>query len=162
MKALQTDYLSIPARTLVPLLEMINSDNNQANQAKDRLMNWDFVLDKNSVEAGIYIAWESQIRRNAIKRFVPEELHGLIFPQLTKVINWITQPETKFASESNRNKFLIDSFDQAVTSLLEKYGDNMDNWQYGQENYKHVYIRHPLKLYLTKNIEIFKMGLQIM
>jgi len=144
MKALQTDYLSIPARTLVPLLDAINSDYILSKQAKDRLMNWDFVLNKNSVEAGIYIAWESQIRSNAIKHFVPEELHGLIFPQLTKVIHWITQPQTKFSSESDRNNFLMESFDQAVISLVEKFGDNMDNWQYGQENYKHVYIRHPL------------------
>ncbi len=144
MKALQTDYLSIPARVLVPLLDAITFDTGKSSQAKEKLMNWDYILNKNSVEAGIYIAWESQIRRNAIDQFLPEELRGLIFLQFTKVINWITQPGSKFGSDSDRNNFLKESFDQAVGSLVEKFGDNMDNWQYGQENYKHVYIRHAL------------------
>jgi hypothetical protein len=35
------------------------------------LTNWDFVLDKNSIAAGIYIAWEKEIAALFTSQFIP-------------------------------------------------------------------------------------------
>ena len=46
MMTLQTDYLSIPARTLVPLLKEIKSDSKLIDEIRQKLLNWDFKLEK--------------------------------------------------------------------------------------------------------------------
>ncbi|MFC2125854.1 penicillin acylase family protein, partial [Bacteroidota bacterium] len=146
MKSLQTDYYSIPARTLVPFLEPLTFESKMVNQAKEMLLTWDFILDKNSVPAGIYVAWENQIRENARDQFLPDKIRGLLSLQLTKIINWLIQPDKKFGAdpEIGRDIFLQEAFIQAIEKLTDALGADLENWQYGQENYKHVYIHHPL------------------
>ena len=57
MAALQTDYTSLPARELVPLLKELEIIDERTAKAQSILLNWqDHVLDKNSVAAGIYVA----------------------------------------------------------------------------------------------------------
>ena len=58
--ALQADYLSIPARTLMPLLQNMSSPNDRTEQALSYLRKWDYKLDPGSVPAAIYVAWEDQ------------------------------------------------------------------------------------------------------
>jgi len=57
MTRLQTDYLSIPARELVPLLSKLSSTQPATERARRALLAWNFVLDTASVPAGIYEAW---------------------------------------------------------------------------------------------------------
>lgn len=54
MEALQDDYLSVVARSLVPLLRDLPMPDAATTQAQQRLLHWDFVLDQDSVAAGIY------------------------------------------------------------------------------------------------------------
>ena len=54
MVQLQNSDLSIPARSLVPLLRGIEMQDAATKEAAARLLHWDYVLDKDSVEAGIY------------------------------------------------------------------------------------------------------------
>ena len=64
MMQLQNDEYSIPARELVPLLEnpdLPDSNDTLVQTAVELLRNWDFVLDKASVGAGIYAAWQRQL-----------------------------------------------------------------------------------------------------
>jgi len=74
MKALQTDYFSIPAKILIPFLKDLKFDSKQASMAQKRLLDWNFVLDKTSVAAGIYVEWENQIIKAVKKQFFPEEV----------------------------------------------------------------------------------------
>ena len=153
MKALQTDYFSIPARTLVPLLEeLIFESSSMAEEAREMLLSWNFVLDRNSVAAGIYVAWENQIRENAESRFVPEEVKTLLDLQLSRIVSWLMHPDERFGVDPmvGRDKFLQDAFTQAVEKLSQSLGDNMENWKYGQEKYKHVYIQHQLSNAVTE------------
>jgi len=146
MKALQTDYFSIPARTLVPYLQPISFDEERLNRAKEMLLDWDYVLDQNSIPAGIYVAWENQIREISEERFIPEEAKGFISLQLTKIMSWILHPEIIFGKDpmAARDDFLREAFSRAIDQLVDMLGEDMQNWQYGQEQYKHIYIRHPL------------------
>ena len=146
MKALQTDYFSIPARTLVPLLNPLSFGSDMENQTKEMLLDWDFVLDRNSVAAGIYAAWENQIREYAANQFIPNEVRNLISIQLTKVIGWLVEPDARFGPdpEKGRDLFLEVTFEQAIEKLADAFGPDMNDWKYGQEKYKHVHIEHPL------------------
>lgn len=145
MSALQADYLSIPARTLAPMLNNLQFSG-LALQAKEQLKDWDFVLDKNSVAAGIYIMWERELIKRMQERFVPGSLKGLVNLHLTKYIQWLQSPEHKFGNNpvAERDAFLKASFEAAVLNLEKKLGGSIANWKYGQEKYKHVYLEHPM------------------
>lgn len=146
MKALQVDYLSIPARTLVPLLSDLSLTGKPA-EAMDRLSEWDFKLEPNSIEAAIYVAWENEISKLAGSRFIPESGKGLIDGiQLKKTIDWIIEPDNKFGPNpiQGRDQFLSEAFNNGIKYLEGTLGDDINNWQYGQEKFKHTYMAHPL------------------
>ena len=144
MMALQTDYLSIPARQLVPLLEALSFEDSQLQEASQLLFSWDYILNPESVPAAIYVEWENTIIRQATEKFVPAEVQGNLSIQLTRILGWIEQPGKMFGNEENRDQFLADAFSEAINSLSGRLGDNMANWQYGQPDNKHIHIRHAL------------------
>jgi penicillin amidase len=150
MMRLQTDELSLPARRLVPLLWNIELDASAGSRvaaARDRLLEWDFVLDRRSVAAGIYAAWEARLRSASRELMVPEEVRPYLRGvSLTRVIDWLTVPPAEFGPDPNlaRDALLLTSLQRAVTDLTEKLGPDMAGWQYGQEGYKHALLRHSL------------------
>ena len=154
MGALQADYLSIPARTLTPMLKGLEFSG-LAFQAREQLKDWDFTLDKNSVAAGIYVMWERELIKNMQERFIPESLKGLVNLHLTKYIQWLQSPGDKFGANAiaERNAFLKASFEAAVLKLEKKLGSDIANWKYGQEKYKHVYLAHELSAIAGKEIK---------
>ncbi|MDQ3278227.1 MAG: penicillin acylase family protein [Bacteroidota bacterium] len=148
--ALQTDYLSLPARTLVPLLRNLRFAAEEAEKARTALLNWNFVLDKNSVAAGIYAMWERKLYAESV-RFVPKEVRGLVSVQLTKLMSWLQAPDSRFGfdPQGGRDAFLKETFEKAVKELQAKLGANSSNWTYGQAGYKHTALDHPLHAILT-------------
>lgn len=147
MAALQTDYYSIPARELIPLLKDLAITDEQAAKAQTMLLDWDdFTLDKNSIEAGIYVAWERALKENMTELLVPKAVQPYHSMQLKKVIDWLVLPDSKFGDNpiEGRDMFLIIALKKAVNSLNNKLGTDMTKWQYGQEKYKHIYLKHPL------------------
>ncbi|MDQ3521441.1 MAG: penicillin acylase family protein, partial [Gemmatimonadota bacterium] len=100
MMRLQHDELSIPARTLVPLLAGVRPEDPRVRQAIEQLLQWDHVLDKNSVPAGIYVAWERRLQQNVYNLFVPPTARDVI-PRtaLTKVIAWLLAPDGHFGKD---------------------------------------------------------------
>lgn len=143
---LQTDYLSIPARKLVPMLAGLPLKTSLAKTARAKLKDWDFSLDMHSVEAGIYVMWERTLLKEANERFIPKALDGLIDIQLSKLIAWLERPDERFGSavQRGRDNFLLETFEHAVEALKAKLGNAPDDWIYGQLVYKHSSLRHPL------------------
>lgn len=147
MGKLQNDYLSLPARTLVPYLKDLVFEKNEAGELRDLLLDWDFNLEKNSIPTGIYVMWERKIREKIKEISVPKEVMDLVGTiQMTRVISWIEHPESLFSNNPvmERDKFLVNCFELAIQELESKLGKNSKNWQYGQTSYKHAYITHPL------------------
>ena len=147
MMQLQTDYLSIPARNIVPLLQGVVIQDKQIRDVRDRLLNWDFVLSPESVEAGIYVAFENRLTGNMHALRVPEEARAYLDGiSMMRMIEWLVAPGAFFGSDpmAGRDAFLVQSLTEAVEELEARLGKDMDDWQYGQENYKHVYLHHPL------------------
>jgi penicillin amidase len=147
MMRLQSDYLSVPARNLIPLLKDLKSSDPKVETARSMLLNWNFVLDKNSVEASIYATWEKKIYENMLVLLVPESARKQIrMLELTKTISWITSPRPEFGANpvAGRDQFLLNNLKQSVDELTTKLGPDMKKWNYGQEKYHHSLIKHPL------------------
>ncbi|MEM9361322.1 MAG: penicillin acylase family protein [Bacteroidota bacterium] len=155
MKALQTDYLSIPARVLVPMLENLVFTG-KTDAAKKRLAGWDYKLEAGSIPAAIYVAWEDQIKVMANEEFVPQEGKGIVASiQLVRIIEWLESPDEKFGVNPilGRNEFLSNAFNQAISGLEKKLGSDMESWQYGQEKSKHTYMQHALSAVVPDSIK---------
>jgi penicillin amidase len=140
MKALQTDYFSMAARKLVPFLVWVDFQDTLTSLAKDSLLKWNLILDKGSIPAGIYNQWEKEILSRANRKFVPDPIKGLIGMQLFKVIERLT----KFMPQEEMKEFVRESFKDAVSTMVKRFGNSIAGWTYGQERYKHVTLEHQL------------------
>lgn len=144
MKALQVDVTSLPARTLIPLLET-SSLSPSEEAVKTKLMSWDFKLEPNSIAAAIYNAWEKEIIRHASAKFIPEAAKPYLSSlQLKRILDWIETPGTMFRTIAERDVFLQTTFQAAVADLKTRLGVQSEKWQYGQANNKHTALTHPL------------------
>lgn len=146
MKSLQVDYLSIPARTLIPLLLDLNFTGKSA-EAKNKLNGWNYKLAPNSIEAAIYVAFENQVRSIANQRFIPETGKDFINNiQMKKLVDWIVRPDNRFGPDPvlGRDQFLMEAFNNGIDYLEKTLGDDLSFWQYGQKNFKHTYFEHAL------------------
>ncbi|HMR56539.1 MAG TPA: penicillin acylase family protein [Cyclobacteriaceae bacterium] len=142
MQQLQFDYFSNPARQLVPYLKDISIADPEVQKLQQLLLSWDFVMDKNSLAAGVYAAWEKQMLTKAYAQFVPENAKAYIKTvSIKKVSNWLkaNRPEL-----GGRTKFLTTTLELANKALQQKLGLDTTKWQYGQTAYHHVLIKHPL------------------
>ena len=147
MMRLQHDYVSIPARTLIPLLKELKSADPRVETARGMLLQWDFVLDKNSIIASIYSAWEKNLRDDMWALLVPENARKHIRSlELNKTISRIITPRAEFGNNAvtGRDMFLLSTLKLAVDQLTTKLGADMKKWNYGQEKNHHVLIKHPL------------------
>ncbi|RYG54633.1 MAG: penicillin acylase family protein, partial [Chitinophagaceae bacterium] len=147
MLSLQTDYLSLPAKELVPFLQNILFTDTIAMQAKKSLLDWNFVMDRSSIGAAIYAKWEKELMLEANLQFVPASARGLITLQTTRVISWIKKPNALLFGPDSitaRDVFLQKTFTAAITKLKEQLGSDISKWQYGQDKYKHIRFIHPL------------------
>jgi penicillin amidase len=149
--ALQADYLSLTARTLVPLLQNLSSPEGRTEQSIGYLRKWDFRLDPSSVAASIYVAWEGQLKASLARQTIPEKARPYLTSLPTKrVIDWLVTPGLMPVGTvtgdpiAYRDSLLLTCLDKAVAELSGRLGPDMDEWQYGQRNNKHITITHPL------------------
>ncbi len=146
---LQNDDLSIPARQLVPLLRDLPIEGRLAQQARDALLAWDFVLHQDSVPAGIYAMFSRQLFANVRELMIPPAARGVVrgsIIQVKRIVDWLYAPDGRFGPDpvKGRDALLARSFTQAVAELDGRFGPDMTRWTYGQERFHHVLIRHTL------------------
>ena len=145
---LQNDDLSLPARALVPLTRDLQL-NGATTAARDVLTAWDFVLDKDSIPAGIYAMFQRRLLANVRDRLVPRSAGGSASTGLIsmkRVIDWLYAPDGRFGDNpiAARDALVGQSLEQAVADLTTRFGPDMTAWKYGQARYHHALIRHPL------------------
>jgi len=151
LRKLQADYLSLPARQFVSYLKAIKPNVAETQKIKSLLLNWDFVMDKNSVEAGVYAAWEKVILDRLHKIYVAEKVQGIFKSvSINRALDWIKTNEVKL---KGRDAFLLSCLDEAITNLHKKLGDDITHWQYGQTAYHHVLIKHPLSNVVSRPLK---------
>ncbi|UFH53983.1 penicillin acylase family protein [Spirosoma sp. KNUC1025] len=146
--ALQADYLSIPARTLVPLLQYLASPNDRTEQALSLLRKWDYQLKPESVAAAIYVAWEGQLKQAVYEQKVPQVAQPYLKTLPSKrVIDALLTPTPE------RDSLLLTCLDRAVAELTERLGSDTDDWAYGQRKNKHITLTHPLSDLVDKTMQ---------
>ncbi len=146
MAELQTDYLSIPARQIIPLYKSLKGQSSTDQQALELLQSWDYHLTPDSKAAGIYNELEKQLKEAVVKLKVPESARASVRVPVKLVIEWIYLPDGDFGDDplKNRDELLINALHSTVEALKSKLGKNVDDWQYGQADYKHITLRHPM------------------
>ena len=103
MMQLQTDYLSIPARTIVPFLKEITPVSEKTEKVRQMLLNWDYKLEKSSIEAGIYVEWEKLIYTGIYARLVPSEAQPYMSRlPMTRIIEELVIPGDAFSGSALR------------------------------------------------------------
>ena len=147
MMRFQHDDLTVAGRNIVPLLREIELADPKGTQLRDRLLDWDFVLDKDSIDAAIYVSFERRLRDNVRMTVVPAEARDVIGNVNTKrMIDWLLAPDGRFGDDpvAGRDAVLEESLAQALGDLEDRLGADSSNWHYGQEQFKHALIRHPM------------------
>jgi len=138
MKRLQVDYHSLPSEELTEMLLKVNFEK-EFKEYVSMLEKWDNKLFKNSVEATIYVNFERQLIYSFYMDYVPEEVRNLLGVQLYKIIEKINSFEVE-----EKNNFLENVFMSSVQDLKNRFGSNVNDWIYGQSNYKHIKVSHSL------------------
>ncbi|HYU78542.1 MAG TPA: penicillin acylase family protein [Vicinamibacterales bacterium] len=134
MQRLQQDTLSLPARALVPLLKAVTVSDPAAQDARKRLLEWNFVLDRESVAASIYEFWVLKLGPLAFAPRLPDKPGASVRDyDMRRVIAWMQKPDRAYGSDpaAGRNRILSQALEQAVADLRKKFGDNMDAWKWG-------------------------------
>ncbi len=144
MARLQTDYASLPARALVPLLAPLASNDTTTERARRTLLAWDRVLDAGSIGAGIYEAWYRALARGATDVVVPlqarEEARGI---PTHRIVEWLTLAGTPAPmSRSTRDSLLLASLSAGVRELMSHFGADTLSWTWG--HYHQALLKHPL------------------
>ncbi len=159
MKSLQTDYHSVAARHLIEFLNSTGTLDELAKSLKTSMKIWDLNLNPNSVQAAIYVAWENKLKAEAKKLYLPTKMQPFYTPQLWQIIDWMRNYEEFVGARVDRDAFIINTFTDAVYELTEKLGPEPGTWIYGQENFKHVLIKHPLSGALNDSLRsVFEVG----
>jgi penicillin amidase len=143
MVRLQNDELSVPARGLVPLLRDLTIGDAASRKARDTLLGWNFVLDRDSVAAGIYEMWQRRVVANVRDALVPRDALPFITLSMKKTIDWLEAPDGRFTGSSAtaaRDELLVRSLVEAVGELTKRFGADDSQWRYGR--YHHALIEH--------------------
>jgi penicillin amidase len=142
MKSLQCDYVSVPARILTSLLRETPVSDDRIKWAVRMLINWDCRLDKKSIAAGLYMMWEGIMTAQAYERLVPQRGREVIRSiSVRKMIEWLRSERIR---EADRHTFLVSTLKEAIQRMEKNFGPDTTRWHYGQPDYHHVRILHPL------------------
>jgi penicillin amidase len=141
MVQMQNNNMSIPARSIVPLLSDIEIPNAVSRKAADRLLRWNRHLDKDSVEAGIYEMFQRRLMVNMDDVIVPKEAQADVGGlSMTRVIEWLNSPDGRFGANplAGRDAVLVKSLDEAVAELNKRLGPDMEKWTLGGFHYARI------------------------
>jgi len=146
MISLQVDYLSIPS---IQIIEMSNNLEltEPYKSYLQKLKFWNNKLEKNSSQALVYVNWEREIMRQFHRKYVPDQVKDIIDVQLYKVIQKLRESESV-----DRDQFLRETFISSIDQLELEFGNNYDNWVYGQDKYKHIKVKHPLERIVNDSV----------
>lgn len=150
-QALQTDYLSLPARKLVPLLRFQHFPNDLAERQRTLLLNWDLRLKPDSKEAAVYVLWEKQLTDSVSRLLIPAAAKPWLRSLgIEEVLNYLFSPALSDAQRQSLTGFC---FLLAVQEAGRKLGPDPAHWQYGQAAFKHSQIRHILSSVVNDSLK---------
>lgn len=148
--SLQTDYLSIPARQLVPLLSDIQSEDPATNHALELLRNWDCRLTPDSSAATLFEFWcGSELRRAVLDRVLSREARKHILTDdatgdSRPILELLRHPDERLGDspERTRDDLLMRSLEESVSRLTKLFGTDPASWRWGGVH--RISLSHPL------------------
>ncbi|MEZ0540871.1 penicillin acylase family protein [Fibrella arboris] len=147
---LQADYVALPARTLVPLLEPLSSEDVPTEQALTYLRKWNYELGTSSVAAAIYVGYEAQLRRAFMNLTIPADARPYVKSLSTKrLLDWAVSPQLATNRPINRDSLLLACVTLAVADLTRALGPDMETWVYGQRALKYSALTHALSEWVS-------------
>lgn len=147
--ALQTDYLSMPARRILPLLAGLSSPDPDVQAAVELLGSWNAVEDAESPAAALFEVWYRRHLRPAVlaaalRQLLPEErcreALDRILPNEDVAtdarvdLDLLLRPGARLGSdpEATRAALVLSSLGSAVTDLTARLGEDRGTWSWGQ------------------------------
>ena len=142
-RALQTDEVSLPARRLCMLLAALETSDEQARAALDRLRGFDGKLSTDSAPAALFeIWWTKHLKPGLFARALGEESKALLAPgDADAVFAALCEPARYFDDEGARDGFLADTLAAAWRETRERLGEDVVQWSWGRLH--HGYFPHP-------------------
>ncbi len=134
---LQQDTLSIPAREMVPLLRKLVTKDPDVRRAIDRLLAWNFDMDRESDAATIYEFWMLKLGPLAYAPRIPAGA-PTTFRQydVTRVVTWMKAPDAAYGSGARarteaRDRMLLDALSQGLAEIRKRFGTDPAKWKWG-------------------------------
>ncbi len=154
MRRLQNDYLSIPGRSLVPLLADLGTADAAVAEGLSLLRDWNHVASVDSAGATVFELWMAQLISRVSARLVPESAREL-FGSVAKpvVVARLLEPDaTTFGGDAvgGRNAILLDALKAAMADLKTRQGEDRSQWAWGQLH--HIRFEHALSTLITPDL----------
>jgi penicillin G amidase len=135
--AIQSDTLSPMARDLLPLMLEARPSSPRAAEALERLKSWDRRMERDQTAPLIFTAWLRAFNRTLFAGKLGsafDDYWGL-HPDVVKLVltqhrEWCEEPAAEAAPSCARE--LASSLDAALSELRQRYGDDMNSWQWGR------------------------------
>jgi len=147
MMSLQQDYLSLPARWLVPLVRNLETSDPAVQQAQSLLEDWDFRLESSSAAAALYMTWERMVNDRVWDLHLPEEVRESFDSRsVRKTIDWLLAPDAAFGSRpvEARDRLLLACLEESVAELTKRFGPDRHSWRWGDPALHHIMFEHAL------------------
>lgn len=148
---LQFDELSIPARTLGPLLAGLTSTDPEVNEALLMLRGWNHAVSVDSAAATIHELWMPRLQARVSELMVPAAGRSL-FGSLSRpvVLAKLAAPDATFGADAaaGRDAVLLDTLKASLEELKRLRGWDKSAWQWGQLH--HIQFEHELTPFLTE------------
>ena len=140
MKQFQTDNKSLSALEIIPYLREIQFNDEKVSAARDRLLGWDAQMRMESSEAALFNIFWTHLLADTFDDQLPEEHYLTGNHRSSDVVYFLLQnPRDDWWDDKNtpdviedRDAILEKAFDEAYSEGVEKLGDNLDKWQWGE------------------------------
>ncbi|WP_077706939.1 penicillin acylase family protein [Virgibacillus dokdonensis] len=149
MQDLQMDSFNMQAKELTPsFLQLLEGGklSKQATEALCLLDEWDYKDDASASQPLLFHHWHKNIEKT-IYQEIPDSMLDLFKGKghstdtlLRKAIKG--EPSAWLETYGGLQQVLLDSLQQSITELEEKYGETISEWKWG--DYHRVYFEHPL------------------
>lgn len=169
IKLMQNDVYSLQAKEFCGyLFESFGDSANLTGDIKqylEILKSWDFEFKINSRAATLFARFEAELYKNLYKDILGDKLfENYLFlkniPERNTSKLMKKSSSVLFENNFQKHQLIRKSFYEAVSGLVVTYGNDMNNWNWGEVH--NVFLKHPLgsiaALSTKLNIGPFKTG----
>lgn len=145
----------VPEDILDPIMDILqnyqfNGDNAELiEQIINDLDNWDRRLDKDSVSATVFVTYRYLLSYETFADELGENMNSYYYGSIKTIGDWlVSNRENSWFDNINTNKIenandiVVLAISETVEYLLQNYGENTENWQWGDLHL--IYMPHAL------------------